>query len=96
VHARGHLGRARLPHRVGDQVADRVRAQPGQREHRGPRRQRGQDRAGGRVHVAVAAQDRHRPGGQAAGQEVEQQLRRLVHEMTASGHGLVDDVPEFR
>ena len=82
VHAGRDLGRALLPHHVRDQVADRVRAEPGQRQHGGPRRQRGQHRtrrrAGSWFGVAVAARDRHRPGGQAAGEEVEQQLRRLV------------------
>lgn len=46
VHAGRDLRRALLPHGVRDQVADRGRAEPGQRQHGGPRRQRGQRRAG--------------------------------------------------
>jgi hypothetical protein len=80
VHAGGDLGRELVTHDVRDQAGDRVRAEPGERQHGGPRGQRGQrgsrGRAGRRFGVAVAAHDGHRPGGQAAGEEIEQQLRR--------------------
>ena len=78
VHAGGDLGRALVTHDVRDQAGDRVRAEPGQRQHGGPRGQRGQRWPRRRADVAVAAHDGHRPRGQAAGEEVEQQLRWLV------------------
>ena len=42
VHPGRDLGRALLSYHARDQGADRVRAEPGQRQHGGPRRQRGQ------------------------------------------------------